>query len=309
MKNALPVAIVVALAIVAGVILMSGKGGDSEFSGERAMEHVAAIVNLGPRPPGSDAIEESRKYIEEKLAEFGWQTTRLTTVEETPIGEIDFVNIRARFGPTVTNWSDAGGLALLCSHYDTKWYDDIVFVGANDGGSSTGALIEIARVLAMKPSIARQVELVFFDGEENIGGEYTATDGLYGSRYYAKQFRRAPPEKKPRFGLLLDMIGEKDVMISVPADSPWVVLRHVYEAAEELDVRHRFRKYEYPITDDHEPLNRAGIPTLDIIDIDYDPWWHTEGDTLDKLSPDSLEMVSRVTLRALEKLLKSDVGR
>ncbi|MEM9479251.1 MAG: M28 family peptidase [Verrucomicrobiota bacterium] len=306
MKRAIPLAIVVAFALIVVVFFVGGD--DKQFDGERAMAHVKAIVDLGPRPPGSEALEASRQYLERELAALGWQTSRQRIVQETVRGEIEFINLRARFGDGEMDWKDGGGLALICSHYDTKFYDDFIFVGANDGGSSTGALVEIARVLAFKPSVAKQVELVFFDGEENIGGEYTPTDGLFGSIYYAKQFRGAPPEKKPRFGLLLDMIGEKDVQIAVPQDSPRILYRYLTEAAQELGVRDRFRLYHQSIIDDHVPLNQAGIPTIDIIDIEY-PVWHTAGDTLDKLSAESLELVCRVTLRALESLLKSDVGR
>ena len=307
MKRALPIAILVGLAIIASVYLMTGNKGE-KFDGEKAMAHVKEIVELGSRTPGSEALEKSRQYLEAKLKEFGWQTTRQETTESTPRGEITFINLRARFGEGEMDWKDGGGYALLCSHYDTKFYDEFVFVGANDGGSSTGALVEMARVLATNPSLARQVELVFFDGEENIGGDYTATDGLYGSRHYAKKFRGAPPSKKPRFAILLDMIGEKNVRIAFPSDSSRFLAGHVTDAATKLGVRDRFTWYRAPIIDDHVPLIQAGIPTIDLIDLDY-PVWHTAGDTLDKLSPDSLEWVSRVALRALETLLATSIGK
>ncbi|MEM7012976.1 MAG: M28 family peptidase, partial [Verrucomicrobiota bacterium] len=137
------------------------------FSGDRAYEHVQKLVDFGPRPAGSNALENSRVYIEEQLKELGWVVIRQSFTDKAPNGaSIDFVNLRARFGNAddVTFWDQKRAI-LLGSHYDTKRYTDFEFVGANDGGSSTGVLIEIARVAKTKPEFAKQIELVFFDGE------------------------------------------------------------------------------------------------------------------------------------------------
>jgi glutaminyl-peptide cyclotransferase len=129
------------------------------FSGAKAFAHVQHLVELGPRPAGSEALEKSRIYIVDQLKSFGWTTTRSEFSAPTPRGTMTFVNLVARFG-------NGKALFLLCSHYDTKTFDTLRFVGANDGGSSTGLLIELARVLALNPALAAKVELVFFDGEE-----------------------------------------------------------------------------------------------------------------------------------------------
>src|SRR5437762_9350491 len=134
-----------------------------EFSGDKALAHVQRLVDLGPRPPGSEAIEKARDYVEQQLRHSGWQVTRQAFTDDTPRGKIHFVNLIARFS------GDANAVSpsfLLCSHYDTKLFEAIRFVGANDGGSSTGLLLELARVLGQHASVARNVELVFFDGEE-----------------------------------------------------------------------------------------------------------------------------------------------
>jgi glutaminyl-peptide cyclotransferase len=182
---------------------------------------------------------------------------------------------------------------LLCSHYDTKLFDTIRFVGANDGGSSTGLLLELARVLGHHANVARNVELVFFDGEEAYEN-FSETDGLYGSRFFAKQLQREGG-KKIRGGILFDMVGDRSLGITLPADSPAAMARDVFAAAETLKLRKYFSYLDRDMIDDHTPLNAIGIPTIDIIDFDY-PWWHTADDTMDKISAESLQIVGSVAL-------------
>src|SRR6266853_6604029 len=129
-----------------------------EFSGEKALAHVQRLVDFGPRPPGSKAIEKSRDYIEDQLRRSGWQVTKQAFSDDNPRGKIQFVNLIAQFS---ARGKAAAPSFLLCSHYDTKMFDTIRFVGANDGGSSTGLLLELARVMGQQPSFARKIELVF----------------------------------------------------------------------------------------------------------------------------------------------------
>ena len=270
-----------------------------EFSGEKALAHVQRLVDLGPHPAGSEAIEKARDYIEEQLRHSGWQVTRQTFTDDTPRGKIHFVNLIARFAADANSASPS---FLLCSHYDTKSFDTIRFLGANDGGSSTGLLLELARVLGQHPSIARKVELVFFDGEEAYEN-FSATDGLYGSRYFARQL---PGEAAKQFrgGILFDMVGDRSLGITLPADSPAAMAREVFAAAEALKLRKYFSYLDRNLIDDHAPLNAIGIPTIDIIDFDY-PWWHTADDTMDKISAQSLGIVGSVALYYLaESALK-----
>src|SRR5438876_5934432 len=134
-----------------------------DFSGEKAFAHVQRLVDFGPRPAGSTAIEKSRDYIEDQLRRSGWQVTRQAFSDDTPRGTIQFVNLVAQFSG---QGKAASPSFLLCSHYDTKIFDAIRFVGANDGGSSTGLLLELARVIGQQPSLAKIIELVFFDGDD-----------------------------------------------------------------------------------------------------------------------------------------------
>ncbi len=262
-----------------------------KFSGERALADVQKVVDFGPRPSGSEALDKTRTYLTEQLRAAGWKVERQTFTDSTPQGPLTFVNLIAVFGdhPSPT--------FLLCSHYDTKIFATFPFVGANDGGSSTGLLLELARVLAGDPALASRLQLVFFDGEEAVEN-FTATDGVYGSRYFAKNL---PKPNKLTGGILFDMIGDKSLTVTLPPDSPSELARGIFRAADLLQLRRYFTYFDRDITDDHTPLNAAGIPVIDLIDFDYPPW-HTAEDKMDKLSAESLTIVGKVALRFLSEM-------
>ena len=273
----------------------AGEGGKKiweEFSGENALRHVQQLVDYGPRPPASEAIEQARGYITKELEAVGWRVERQSFTDDTPRGKVTFVNLLATFAG-----SKEAPSFLLCSHYDTKVFESIRFVGANDGGSSNGVLIEMARVLAQQPQMAAKVQLVFFDGEEAYVS-FTETDGLFGSRYFAKQLQAAGKAKQFRGGILFDMVGEKTLTITLPPDSPRELARDIFAAADALNVRKHFTYADGAIIDDHTPLNAIGIPVIDLIDFDF-PAWHTSGDTMEQLSAESLRIVGAVAARYL----------
>jgi hypothetical protein len=264
-----------------------------EISGEKAFAHARRLVEFGPRPSGSEAIEKSREYIEDQLRRLGWQVTRQAFTDDTPRGKVQFINLIAK------SPRNAAPLFLLCSHYDTKTFDAIKFVGANDGGSSTGLLLELARVIGQHPNLAAKIELIFFDGEEAYD-HFSESDGLYGSRYFARQLQGSRP-KQLRGGILFDMVGDRSLNVTLPADSPPEIARDIFAAAEALKLRSFFTYLDRDMIDDHSPINAIGIPTIDLIDFDY-PWWHTAGDTIDKISPDSLQIVGSVALYYLSEI-------
>lgn len=274
-----------------------------EFSGDKAFAEVRTQVEFGPRPAGSPAIEKARNHIEETLRRHGWDVERQSFTGETPRGPLRFINLIARFSISGARPApQATQSAIVCSHYDTKRFSTITFAGANDGASSTGALLELARVLALDPLLAAQIELVFFDGEEAVV-QFTDTDGLYGSRHYATQLRAANRHPQFKFGILWDMIGDADLKITLPPDSPADLARDLLASADALQLRSHFGYSDRAIVDDHEPLNRiARIPTIDLIDFDY-PAWHTADDTLERLAPASLQKIGAVTLHHLRKAL------
>jgi glutaminyl-peptide cyclotransferase len=266
-----------------------------EFSGEKALAHVQAMVDLGPRPPGTEAIEKTRMYLAKQLELSGWKVTRQPFTDTTPRGKVEFVNLVATFAA-----ADRAPSFLVCSHYDTKIFDTARFVGANDGGSSTGVLLELARVLAQRPDLARKVELVFFDGEEAYEA-FSETDGLYGSRYFAKQLAAQDKTKQFRGGLLFDMVGDRSLKITLPPDSPAEMARDIFASAEVLNLRKHFTYFDSDIMDDHTPLNAVGIPTIDLIDFDFAAW-HTPEDTIDKVSAESLRTVGAVASYYLSEM-------
>ena len=200
-----------------------------EFSGEKAFAHVQRLVDFGPRPSGSKALENSREYVGNQLKASGWQVTRQAFTDDTPRGKVHFLNLVAQFSEHGKRTAPS---FLLCSHYDTKKFDTIRFVGANDGGSSTGLLLELARVLGRHPSLASNIELVFFDGEEAFD-QFSETDGVYGSRYFARQLQ-GDGAKQFRGGLLFDMVGDRSLGVTFPSDSPAEMARDLFAAAEAL---------------------------------------------------------------------------
>ncbi|MGH8091874.1 MAG: M28 family peptidase [Chthoniobacterales bacterium] len=261
-----------------------------DFSGAKALAQVQALVDFGPRPAGSEALGKSRAYITQELERVDWKVREQSFKDETPRGPVNFVNLIATYGG---ERSDRKPRFLLCSHYDTKIFDSFTFVGANDGGSSTGALLEMARVLSLHPALAARVDLVFFDGEEAVE-EFSATDGLYGSRHFARQLEESKNKHAYQSGVVWDMMGDRDLTITLPLDSPPALATGIFAAADALRVRNYFTYYTDDVLDDHSPLNAIGIPTIDLIDFDYPPW-HTAGDTMDKLSAESLQIVGAVT--------------
>ena len=265
----------------------------TQVSGEKALGHVQKLVDLGPRPAGSDALVRARAYIEEELETFGWKVTEQQFTDHTPRGPVTFVNLIARFG------GSAKPAFLLCSHYDTKIFDSFHFVGANDGGSSTGLLLELARVLAQQPSLAQKIELVFFDGEEAVEN-FSDTDGIYGSRHFAGELAKDKSAKSFHGGILFDMIGDRDLKVTIPPNSPPDLARDIFVSAEALGARNHFTYFGQDVTDDHSPLNAVGIPVIDLIDFRFS-YWHTADDTIDKLSAQSLQTVGSVAVYYLSE--------
>jgi glutaminyl-peptide cyclotransferase len=289
-----------------GIVWMKRSASPSNGAlGKAAYEHTRAILEVGPRPPGSEGLAKVRAYVKAELEKSGWSVQEHAFDRTTPIGTVRFVNLRARFsGKAGDPWARVPE-GLLCAHIDSKLIEGIEFLGADDAASACAAIVEIARYLSSnKPEQAEKMELVFFDGEESFGESITNFDGLYGSRAYAGIWRNQP--QKPRFGIVLDMIGHKNLKIAMPSDSPEFLKDHVLAAAKEEQAAKHFSMARVPITDDHVPLNQIAIPTIDIIgDFATFKWWHHqhgEADDLSIISAESLDTSMRVTVRTLDRL-------
>jgi len=268
--------------------------GPARFDGQRALEHTGKVVAFGPRPAGSAALARTRDYIKQQLKQIGVPVEEQAFDARTPIGVVHMVNLRASIG------SGAPRL-VVGGHYDTKLFKDMRFVGANDGGSSAAFLIELARVLKQRPP-GVPVELLFLDGEEAVRTQWEGDDNTYGSRHYVEAARAAGTLGQIGAFVLVDMIGDRDLRIKREQQSTAWLTDIIWDSARTLG-RRQFVEEATPIEDDHVPFLEAGVPAVDIIDLEYDAW-HTAADTLDKLSADSLQTVGDVVLHALPEIGK-----
>jgi len=264
---------------------------------QRAMQYVKEIVAFGPRWPGSKGQEKVAGYLRNKLKADHLEEDAFTG--DTPAGKLPMRNFIARFEGTKE------GIILLGSHIDTLYPPQgDNFVGANDGGSSTALLLDIADQLRGKKLEGYSVWLAFFDGEEAVRS-WTDTDSLYGSRHLAAKWQQDGTLGKIKAFLLADMIGDADLNILRDANStPWLE-ELVLRAAQRLGYQSHFFGTEGPIEDDHRPFGKQGVPVADLIDLDYgyhNAYWHTPEDTVDKLSPKSLQISGDVILETMRLL-------
>jgi Zn-dependent M28 family amino/carboxypeptidase len=266
---------------------------------------VRKQVEIGPRPAGSAELARARDYIINELKSYGLNVTTDEFTATTPAGKKKMVNVTAEIP------GESSDVILLASHYDTKPIKEFRFVGANDGGSSTGALLELARVLAshqQKPPFTYR--FVFFDGEEAFCFDWDechnpdGPDNTYGCRHYVAELKNRNELKLVRAVVLLDMIGYKDLRLGrdVEMSTPWLI-DIIWRTAREMGHGAQFVDgVEGVGGDDHEPFLKAGIHAVDIIQLNTYPYWHTEEDTLDKISPQSLKTVGDVVLASLPRI-------
>ena len=265
-----------------------------KVNGAKAMEYVRQVVAFGPRPIGSEGHKKLQAYIREHLKNDDLEEDKFSA--ETPDGKFDMINFIAKFPGT------KDGVVVIAGHYDTKIMKG--FVGANDGGSSTGLPLELANVLREHKEGRPTVWIVLLDGEEAVK-QWTDTDSTYGSRHLAQKWQQEGVLPKIKAFLLLDMVGDADLDIQRDTNSTSWLEDMIQEAAAKQGYGSNFFAVETPIEDDHIPFVRLGVPSADLIDLDYGPnnsYWHTTKDTLDKLSPKSLEVVGNTVLKVVWNL-------
>jgi len=265
----------------------------TRFDGARAFEDVRKLVLIGPRPSGSPRIEDARKYIETQLAGAGLEVRRQAFEADTPVGPIQMANLVA------TLPGERPGRLVIAGHYDTKRFEDFDFVGANDAGSSTAFLIELARALEGRKN-PYTIELLFLDGEEAVV-DWIGDDHTYGSRHYVEAAEADGSLATLKALVLVDMIADRDLAMHREGNSTRWLTDIVWESARTLGYERHFLPSTTYIEDDHIPFLEAGVPAVDLIDLEY-PAWHTRGDTMDKIDAKSLQIVGDVMLDALPKI-------
>jgi glutaminyl-peptide cyclotransferase len=280
------------------------------FDGSRAFENVRHLVELGPRPPASDAIRQAGTYIVERLKSYGCPVEEHDFHASTPIGDFPMKNIVVKIPGT------GRGIVLFATHYDTVRLPN--FVGADDGGSGTGTMMELARVLCSRKS-KLNIWIAFFDGEEAQGQwtdgksvQWTDTNNTYGSREMAASMALSGELKQVKAMILADMIGSSNLKIKRDMDNkrekgstPWLV-DLIWATAARLGYGNVFINEDYLVGgDDHFSFIRRGVAACDIIDFDIqNTYWHTPQDTLDKVDPRSLAIVGHVFLETVPELEK-----
>ena len=269
------------------------------FDSARAFGHLKAMVDLGPRPSGSAALAQTRAYITRQISAMGLTVQEQPFTATTPIGPVDMKNL------IVTLPGRRPERILFGGHYDTKLFKDIKFVGASDGASSGAFLIELVQALKDQPR-EFTYEFVWFDGEEAVAAWNLNTDSTYGSRFYVQQAAKAGAISSIKAMILVDMIGNKNLRIERDSYSAGWLNGIVWGAAKKLGKR-QFVDVDTTIEDDHVHFVKAGIPSIDLIDLNKyieDGHWHTASDTLANVSAASLGVVGDVLLAALPEIVE-----
>jgi glutaminyl-peptide cyclotransferase len=276
----------------------------TKISGAAALDEVRQFVELGPKGPSTPGAEKAAVYLLGRLQAAGVEAEIQEFKDMTPIGELTFRNVLGRIP------GGDGKIVLIGAHYDTKVGIE-GFVGANDSGSGTGLLIELARALKQTAPHPVEIRFALFDGEE-ARVDYSPIDGFHGSRHLAETMVADGSASNTAAMILLDMVGDRDLSVTMPRNSrPWL-LTLAFESARQEGVRKYFQLSPYSFGDDHEAFMKQGVPAVDLIDFLYgsapgkNDYWHKAQDTLDKVSAESLEIIGRVVLRMLDGIEQRD---
>jgi glutaminyl-peptide cyclotransferase len=296
------------LTLLTALLMMTGctkePSGFETFDGQRAFAEVEALVKISPRDAGTPNGRRAAEHILQRLQENGVAAEIDTFTDQTPEGPKTMHNVIGRIPGRSDRW------IILGSHFDTMPGIEN-FQGANDSGSSTGILIELARILAnRKPDIG--IMFAFFDGEEGIAG-YIEGDGLHGSRHMAARLVESGTHRKIDAMVLLDMVGDADLHINIPANSSPGLVRETLKAAHAVGYRDYVSVSRRSIIiDDHVPFLQIGIPAIDLIDFKFgskpglNDLWHTPEDTLENIRAESLEISGRIALQLVKQLTEQD---
>ena len=275
----------------------SDNGPLPQIDAKRAFEYTREVTAFGPRYMGSENHKKLERYILDHLK--GDQIEDDAFTADTVEGKFPVRNIIAKFP------GKKDGIIAILGHYDTNYpLRDTGYVGANDGGSSTAILLEYANQLRGKTRDGYSVWLVWTDGEEAVK-HWSDTDSDYGSRHLAEKWEQDGTLKKIKALMVMDMIADADLNIDRNTNgTPWL-LDLIYDAATRGGYQSHFYARDGPIEDDHLPFLKRGVPCADVIDLDYgynNVFHHSPQDTMDKLSPKSLQIVGNTTLETIRML-------
>src|SRR5713101_4765264 len=263
------------------------------FDGKRAFTHVAKQVSFGPRPSGSQALAHLQDYLQSELKSYGCNVETDSFGADTPVGRLSMKNILVKIP------GDKPGIILLGTHYDTLLMDN--FVGADDAGSSTAVMLELARLLC--PQKGRYaVWIAFFDGEEAMK-HWSDSDSRYGSRQMAARLSASGDIKMIRAFLLADIVGGRTAQFLRESSSDPALIDLVWNTAAKLGYTTLFLNDTTSAEDDHDSFMKRGVPAVDVIgDFVHNGYWHTPQDSLDKISAKTLAIVGHVFLESVEQL-------
>ena len=267
------------------------------FDGSRAYDHVKQLVAIGPHSAGTEGIRRAQGYIIGQLKSFGCAVEEQDFHADTPVGDVAMKNIVAKAPSTSPN------IVIYASHYDSKRLDN--FVGANDGGSSTGVLLELARSLCARKN-AESFWLVFFDGEEAFNFNWVDPDHTYGSGEMAARLSLSGDLHRVKALILVDMVGPTNPLYRRESNStPWLT-ELVWSTAARLGYGKIFDNSNNAIEDDHIPFVQRDVPATDIIDFESPvmEYWHNTKDTLDKVDPRTLAITGHVLIATVPELEK-----
>jgi glutaminyl-peptide cyclotransferase len=271
------------------------------FDGKRAYEQVVKQVSYGPRPAGSTALAKLQDYLEAELKSYGCTVEADSFSADTPAGRLPMKNFLVKIP------GQKPGIILLGTHYDTKRLDN--FVGADDAGSSTGVMLEIARVLcAQKQPRKYAVWIAFFDAEEAVNRDWQDPDNRYGSRQMAARLAASGDLKNVKAFILADIVGGRTPHFKRDGDSTKWLKDLVWEVAAKLGYGEVFVNAPTNFGgDDHFSFTARKVPSVDIMDLDTQndvPYWHTPEDTIDKISPKTLAIVGHTIVESVQELQK-----
>lgn len=277
------------------------------FDAERAWKHLEAQVAFGPRPSGSEANAKLRDYLVAELEKLGLEPVREPfTASDAPGGAISMENVYADFEGRPNSKGEAAPMITLGAHFDTKRLS-FHFVGANDGASGVGALLELARVISSGDPAPVTYRFLFLDGEEAVRDFWEDPDNCYGSRHHVQQLTKTfGALKRVKAFILLDMVADADLVLERDSNSSRELLDDFMQTAKRIGDAAIFSDHWHPIRDDHEQFKKFGIPSLDLIDLHYgarnNEYWHTPEDKVEHCSKESLARVGKLVLEALPKV-------